>query len=72
MDDCDAAAWWQESAGDRLTVELLRRGGEADGDGEIVLWCEEAGGPELEGPPEPDTDATIADTSPAVFRLGDA
>lgn len=37
-----------------------------------MLCCEGAGAPELEGPPEPDIDATIADASPVAFRLGDA
>lgn len=31
MDDCEAAAWWPDNAGERLTVEPLRRGGEAGG-----------------------------------------
>jgi hypothetical protein len=65
MDDCDAAAWWPDRAGDRLTFEFLRRGGETGGgEGATV--------PELGVPPEPDIDDTIADASPVVLRLGDA
>lgn len=63
-DDCEAAAWWPDSAGERLTVEPfpaepLRRGGDAGGDATRLL------------PPELDTDATRADARPAVLRLGE-
>jgi hypothetical protein len=72
MDDCDAAAWWPDRAGDSLTVGSLRLGGDAGGDDVIVFWYEGAAAPKLDGPPELDADATIADASPAVLRLGDA
>jgi hypothetical protein len=71
MDDCEAAAWWPDKAGDRLTFELWRRGGEVGGEVVKVPWYEGAA-PELDGPPEPDTDATKADASPSVLRLGDS
>jgi hypothetical protein len=62
-DDCEAAAWWPDSAGERLTVEPfpaepLRRGGDAGRDATRL-------------PPELDTEATRADARPAVLRLGE-
>jgi hypothetical protein len=57
-DDREVAAWWPDSAGERLTTEPFRRGGEAGGDA-------------VRPPPELDTDATIADARPAVLRLGE-
>jgi hypothetical protein len=49
----DAAAWWPDRAGERLTVERFRCGGEEGGDalGLLLEW---------------DTDATRADARPAV------
>jgi hypothetical protein len=57
-DDCEVAAWWPDRAGERLTMEPFRRGGEAGGDAVRL-------------PPEPDTDATSADARPMVLRLGE-
>jgi hypothetical protein len=59
-DDCEVAAWWPNSAGERLIVELLRRGGEEGG---------EDAPPGV--PPEWDTDATSAEARPMVLRLGE-
>ena len=64
MDDCDAAAWWPDRAGERLTAEPLRRGGEMGGEDELR-------GGELGVPPERDTDATSAEARPVVLRFGD-
>ena len=63
-DDCEAAAWWPDRAGERLTVEPLRRGGERGGEDELR-------GDELGIPPEWDTDATSAEARPVVLRFGD-
>ena len=60
-DDCEVAAWWPDSAGERLIVEPLRRGGEDGG---------EDAPPGV--PPEWDTDATSAEASATVLRLGEA
>ena len=57
-DDREVAALWPDSAGERLTTEPFRRGGEAGGDA-------------VKPPPELDTDATIADARPMVLRLGE-
>ena len=57
-DDCEVAAWWPDRAGERLTIEPFRRGGEEGGDAVRL-------------PPEPDTDATSADARPVVLRLGE-
>jgi hypothetical protein len=57
-DDCEVAAWWPDRAGERLTTEPFRHGGEAGGDAVRL-------------PPEPDTDATSADARPMVLRLGE-
>jgi hypothetical protein len=57
-DDCEVATWWPDRAGERLTMEPFRRGGEAGGD---AVWL----------PPELDTDATSADARPMVLRLGE-
>lgn len=70
MDDCDAAAWWPDSAGERMTVVPLRRGGEAGVDELLRLRREGSGtaaagegdGRELEL--ELVTEATRADASP--------
>ncbi len=56
-EDREAAAW-PDRAGERLTVEPFRRGGEAGGDA-------------VKLPPELDTDATSADARPVVLRLGE-
>jgi hypothetical protein len=58
-DDCEVAAWWPDRAGERLTMEPFRRGGEVGGDAVRLP------------PPEPDTDATSADARPVVLRLGE-
>jgi hypothetical protein len=57
-DDREVAAWWPDSAGERLIMEPFRRGGEA-------------GGEAVKLPPELDTDATSADARPVVLRLGE-
>jgi hypothetical protein len=57
-DDCEVAAWWPDRAGERLTTEPFRRGGEV-------------GGNAVKLPPELDTDATSADARPVVLRLGE-
>ena len=31
-DDCEVVTWWPDSAGERLTMEPFRRGGEEGGD----------------------------------------
>ena len=59
-DDCEVAAWWPDSAGERLMMEPLRRGGEDGG---------EDAPPEV--PPEWDTDATSAAASATVLRRGE-
>ncbi len=71
MDDCDAAAWWPDSAGERLTAVPLRRGGEAGVDELLSLRREGTGtaaGEEEEDCRAPElelvTDATRADASP--------
>ena len=57
-DDCEVATWWPDRAGERLTMDPFRRGGEAGGD---AVWL----------PPELDTDATSADARPMVLRFGE-
>jgi hypothetical protein len=57
-DDCEVATWWPDSAGERLTMEPFRRGGEEGGDAVLLT-------------PELDTDATSADARPVVLRLGE-
>ena len=69
-DDCEAAAWWPDSAGERLGADPLRRGGETGGGDEPALpW---RGGEPLDGVPELDTDATSAEARPTVLGFGDA
>jgi hypothetical protein len=68
MDDCEVATWWPESAGERLTFEFLRRGGDEGGDARPVGLGEG----ERRAPLELDTEATSADARPVVLRLGDA
>ncbi len=57
-DDCKVAAWWQDKAGECLTMEPFQRDGEAGGD-VVRLW------------PELDTDTTSADVRPMFLRLGE-
>ena len=61
-DDCDAAAWWPDRAGERLITEPLRWRGEMGGEDELR-------GGELGAPPEWDTDATSAEARPVVLRF---
>lgn len=58
IDDREVAMWWPDRAGERLTMDPFRRGGEEGGDAVWLL-------------PEPDTDATSADARPVVLRLGE-
>jgi len=68
IDDCEAATWWPDRAGDRLTFEFWRRGGDMGGDvGPVRL-----GEGERRPTPELDTEATRADARPVGLRLGDA
>jgi hypothetical protein len=50
-EDCEAAAWWPDKAGERLTMEPFRRGGEEGGDAVRLV-------------PDLDMDATSADARP--------
>lgn len=58
-EDCEAAAWWPDKAGERLTMEPFRRGGEEGGDAvRLVL--------------DLDMDATSADARPVEESALDA
>jgi hypothetical protein len=65
--DCEAAAWWPASAGERLTMEPLRRGGEVVERGQSHLSMKASWGWQWNS-----TDAMMVDARPMVSRLGDA